>query len=51
LDERATAGKGDVRRDPLLHLFIDRYREIDDGRRALMFAEAGVDSAGAPWRS
>lgn len=61
-----------IRRDPLLHFFIDRYAEsyrreidafieaieagtapavgLDDGRRALMIAEAGVRSAksGAP---
>ena len=65
-------GSDGVRRDPLLHFFIDRYAEsyrreldafiravesrakppigIDDGRRALMIAEAGVKSAqnGAP---
>ena len=65
-------GKDGVRRDPLLHFFIDRYAEsyrreldefvraietgtapsigLDDGRRALMIAEAGVRSAksGAP---
>ena len=65
-------GSDGVRRDPLLHFFIDRYAEsyrreldafirvvaagakppigIDDGRRALMIAEAGVRSAqsGAP---
>ena len=65
-------GRDGVRRDPLLHFFIDRYAEsyrreldafiravaagakppigIDDGRRALMIAEAGVRSAqsGAP---
>ena len=65
-------GSDGVRRDPLLHFFIDRYAEsyrreldafiravesraeppigIDDGRRALMIAEAGVVSAqsGAP---
>jgi len=65
-------GSEGMRRDPLLHFFIDRYgesyrREIDafveaieagttpaigleDGRRALMIAEAGVRSAksGAP---
>ena len=56
-----------IRRDPLLHFFIDRYAEsyrreldqfvraiesgtplpigLDDGRRALMIAEAGVRSA------
>jgi len=60
-------GSDGVRRDPLLHFFIDRYAEsyrreldafiravesrakppigIDDGRRALMIAEAGVKSA------
>jgi myo-inositol 2-dehydrogenase/D-chiro-inositol 1-dehydrogenase len=59
--------KDGVRRDPLLHFFIDRYAEsyrreldafieavetrtapsigLDDGRRALMIAEAGVRSA------
>jgi len=59
--------KDGIRRDPLLHFFIDRYAEsyrreldafihaiktrttpsigIDDGRRALMIAEAGVRSA------
>ena len=65
-------GKDGIRRDPLLHFFIDRYersyqRELDafiravtegtpppvsmdDGRRALAIAEAGVRSAqsGAP---
>jgi myo-inositol 2-dehydrogenase/D-chiro-inositol 1-dehydrogenase len=64
--------KQGIRRDPLLHFFIDRYAEsykrelaefvkametrsappigFDDGRRALMIAEAGVRSAktGAP---
>jgi myo-inositol 2-dehydrogenase/D-chiro-inositol 1-dehydrogenase len=60
-------GKDGIRRDPLLHFFIDRYAEsykreldefvqaieartaptigFDDGRRALMIAEAGVHSA------
>jgi myo-inositol 2-dehydrogenase / D-chiro-inositol 1-dehydrogenase len=60
-------GKDGIRRDPLLHFFIDRYAEsykreldafvqavegrtapligFDDGRRALMIAEAGVRSA------
>lgn len=60
-------GKDGIRRDPLLHFFIDRYagsykRELDefvqaietrtaptigfdDGRRALLIAEAGVCSA------
>jgi len=60
-------GKEGVRRDPLLHFFIDRYAEsyrreldafvqavdagtappigVDDGRRALLIAEAGVRSA------
>jgi myo-inositol 2-dehydrogenase/D-chiro-inositol 1-dehydrogenase len=60
-------GKDGLRRDPLLHFFIDRYAEsyrreldafiqaietrtapsigLDDGRRALMIAEAGVRSA------
>ncbi|OLC66110.1 MAG: inositol 2-dehydrogenase [Betaproteobacteria bacterium 13_1_40CM_4_64_4] len=60
-------GKDGLRRDPLLHFFIDRYAEsyrqeldafiqaietrtapsigLDDGRRALMIAEAGVHSA------
>jgi myo-inositol 2-dehydrogenase/D-chiro-inositol 1-dehydrogenase len=75
-NQRATTveryGKDGVRRDPLLHFFIDRYAEsyrreldafvraieagtspsigLDDGRRALMIAEAGVRSArsGAP---
>ena len=59
--------KDGVRRDPLLHFFIDRYAEsyrreldafiqaiktrttpeigLEDGRRALMIAEAGVRSA------
>jgi myo-inositol 2-dehydrogenase/D-chiro-inositol 1-dehydrogenase len=59
--------KDGIRRDPLLHFFIDRYAEsykreldafvqaveegtppaigFDDGRRALMIAEAGVRSA------
>jgi len=65
-------GKEGVRRDPLLHFFIDRYEQsyrreldafitavetrtppsigLDDGRRALAIAEAGVRSAksGAP---
>ena len=65
-------GKDGIRRDPLMHFFIDRYAEsyrreldafvqaldtgtapsigIDDGRRALMIAEAAVRSAktGAP---
>jgi len=65
-------GKDGIRRDPLLHFFIDRYersykRELDafiravdegmppavtmeDGRRALVIADAGVRSArtGAP---
>ena len=64
--------KDGVRRDPLVHFFIDRYAEsyrreldsfivaletrtppaigVDDGRRALLIAEAGVRSArsGAP---
>jgi len=75
-NQRATTveryGKEGVRRDPLLHFFIDRYASsyrleldafvralasgatpsigLDDGRRALMIAEAGVRSAktGAP---
>jgi myo-inositol 2-dehydrogenase / D-chiro-inositol 1-dehydrogenase len=75
-NQRATTveryGKDGVRRDPLLHFFIDRYARsyyleldafvqalesgttpsigLDDGRRALMIAEAGVRSAktGAP---
>ena len=75
-NHRATSverfGKDGVRRDPLLHFFIDRYARsyrleldafvqalesgvppaigLDDGRRALMIAEAGVQSAktGAP---
>ena len=75
-NQRATTveryGKDGVRRDPLLHFFIDRYARsyyleldafvqalaggappsigLDDGRRALMIAEAGVQSAktGAP---
>ena len=75
-NQRATTvehyGKSGIRRDPLLHFFIDRYAEsyrreldafvralesgaapsigLDDGRRALMIAEAGVRSAktGAP---
>ena len=60
-------GKDGIRRDPLLHFFIDRYDEsykrelddfvrtlesgarpsigLDDGRRALAIAEAGVRSA------
>ena len=60
-------GKDGLRRDPLLHFFIDRYAEsyrqeldafiqaietrtapsigLDDGRRALMIAEAGARSA------
>jgi myo-inositol 2-dehydrogenase/D-chiro-inositol 1-dehydrogenase len=60
-------GKDGVRRDPLLHFFIDRYAEsyrreldafvqavesgtappigVDDGRRALSIADAGVRSA------
>jgi myo-inositol 2-dehydrogenase/D-chiro-inositol 1-dehydrogenase len=60
-------GKDGMRRDSLLHFFIDRYAEsyrreldafieaietrttpligLDDGRRALMIAEAGVRSA------
>jgi len=59
--------KDGIRRDPLLHFFIDRYAEsyrrelgafiqaietrtapeigLDDGRRALIIAEAGVRSA------
>ena len=75
-NQRATTveryGKDGIRRDPLLHFFIDRYARsytleldafvqalenstapsigLDDGRRALMIAEAGVQSAktGAP---
>ena len=60
-------GADGIRRDPLLHFFIDRYAEsyrreldlflqavesgatppigVDDGRRALVIAEAGVRSA------
>jgi myo-inositol 2-dehydrogenase/D-chiro-inositol 1-dehydrogenase len=60
-------GSDGVRRDPLLHFFIDRYAQsyrreldafvqaveartappvgVDDGRRALLIAEAGVHSA------
>jgi len=60
-------GLDGIRRDPLLHFFIDRYAEsyrreldlfvqavetgatppigVEDGRRALMIAEAGVRSA------
>ncbi len=65
-------GREGIRRDPLLHFFIDRYAQsyrneldafvraigsrtapsigLDDGRRALMIADAGVQSAksGAP---
>ena len=70
-NQRATSveryGKDGVRRDPLLHFFIDRYAQsyrleldafvqaletgtppvigLDDGRRALIIAEAGVRSA------
>ena len=70
-NQRATTieryAKDGVRRDPLLHFFIDRYARsyaleldafvhalesgsapaigLDDGRRALMIAEAGVKSA------
>lgn len=70
-NQRATSverfGKDGIRRDPLLHFFIDRYAcsyraeldafvqalasgrapsvGLDDGRRALMIAEAGVRSA------
>ncbi len=67
-------GTDGIRRDPLLHFFIDRYAQsyrgeldafvraieartvpsigLDDGRRALMIADAGVCSAkgGAPVR-
>jgi myo-inositol 2-dehydrogenase/D-chiro-inositol 1-dehydrogenase len=70
-NQRATTveryDKGGIRRDPLLHFFIDRYASsyrlelaafiqalatgtapiigLDDGRRALIIAEAGVRSA------